>query len=190
MKNFYNIADRNNKLGTETAFTVLAKANKLASEGKNIINLGIGQPDFDTPEHIVEAGIKALKDGHHGYTPSNGILPLREAVSEQIYYDYKVNINPEQILITPGGKPTIFYSSLILGGEGNEIIYPDPGFPIYRSMIKFSGAKGIPLELSEEDNFEININKLEKLITKNTSLIIINNPNNPTGSFMKKEKID
>ena len=101
-----------------------------------------------------------------------------------------VNINPDQILITPGGKPTIFYSSLILGGEGNEIIYPDPGFPIYRSMIKFSGAKGIPLELSEEDNFEININKLEKLITKNTSLIIINNPNNPTGSFMNKEKID
>ncbi len=177
-------------LETESAFAILAKATKLVSEGKNVINLGIGQPDFPTPKNIQEAGIKAIKDGHHGYTPSNGILPLREAVSEQIYYDYKVNINPEQILITPGGKPTIFYSSLILGGEGNEIIYPDPGFPIYRSMIKFSGAKGIPLELSEEDNFEININKLEKLITKNTSLIIINNPNNPTGSFMKREKID
>ena len=113
---------------------------------------------------------------------------MEEAVSEQIYNDYKVNINSDQILITPGGKPTIFYSSLILGGENNEIIYPDPGFPIYRSMIKFSGAKGIPLELSEEDNFEIHINKLEKLITKNTSLIIINNPNNPTGSFMKQKK--
>ena len=177
-------------LETESAFTVLARANKLISEGKDIINLGIGQPDFPTPINIQEAAIKAIKDGHHGYTPSNGILPLREAVSEQIYNDYKVNINPDQILITPGGKPTIFYSSLILGGEKNEIIYPDPGFPIYRSMIKFSGAKGIPLELSEEDNFEININKLEKLITKKTSLIIINNPNNPTGSFMNKKKID
>ena len=176
-------------LETESAFAILAKATKLASEGKDVINLGIGQPDFSTPRNIQEAGIKAIKDGHHGYTPSNGILPLREAVCEQIYRDYIVNINPDQILITPGGKPTIFYSSLILGGEGNEIIYPDPGFPIYRSMINFSGAKGIPLELSEEDNFEININKLEKLITKNTSLIIINNPNNPTGSFMDKEKI-
>ena len=177
-------------LETESAFAILAKATKLASEGKDIINLGIGQPDFSTPRNIQEAGIKAIKDGHHGYTPSNGILPLREAVCEQIYNDYLVDINPDQILITPGGKPTIFYSSLILGGEGNEIIYPDPGFPIYRSMINFSGAKGVPLELSEEDNFEININKLEKLITKNTSLIIINNPNNPTGSFMNKEKID
>ncbi|MDC1047299.1 pyridoxal phosphate-dependent aminotransferase [Alphaproteobacteria bacterium] len=177
-------------LETESAFAILAKATKLASEGKDIINLGIGQPDFSTPRNIQEAGIKAIKDGHHGYTPSNGILSLREAVCEQIYNDYIVNINPDQILITPGGKPTIFYSSLILGGEGNEIIYPDPGFPIYRSMINFSGAKGIPLELSEEDNFEININKLEKLITKNTSLIIINNPNNPTGSFMNREKID
>ena len=132
-------------LETESAFAILAKATKLASEGKDIINLGIGQPDFPTPINIQEAGIKAIKDGHHGYTPSNGILPLREAVSEQIYNDYNVNINADQILITPGGKPTIFYSSLILGGEGNEIIYPDPGFPIYRSMIKFSGAKGIPL---------------------------------------------
>ncbi len=177
-------------LETESAFAILAKATKLISEGKDIINLGIGQPDFPTPVNIQEAAIKAIKDGHHGYTPSNGILSLREAVSEQIYNDYKVDINPDQILITPGGKPTIFYSSLILGGEGNEIIYPDPGFPIYRSMINFSGARGIPLELHEEDNFEINITKLEKLITNKTSLIIINNPNNPTGSFMDKKKID
>ena len=177
-------------LETESAFAILAKATNLIKEGKDIINLGIGQPDFPTPKNIQEAGIKAIRDGHHGYTPSNGILPLREAVSEQIYKDHNVNVSPEQILITPGGKPTIFYSSLILGGEGNEIIYPDPGFPIYRSMINFSGAKGIPLKLHEEDNFEINVNKLEQLITKNTSLIIINNPNNPTGSFMNKKKID
>ena len=177
-------------LETESAFAVLAKATKLISEGKDIINLGIGQPDFPTPINIQEAAIKAIKDGHHGYTPSNGILELREAVSEQIQIDYNVNISPDQILITPGGKPTIFYSSLILGGEENEIIYPDPGFPIYRSMINFSGAKAIPLKLSEKDDFEINVDKLEKLITNRTSLIILNNPNNPTGSFMSQSKID
>ena len=177
-------------LETESAFAILAKATKLISEGKDIINLGIGQPDFPTPSNIQEAAIKAIKDGHHGYTPSNGILPLREAVSEKINKDYKVNVSPDQILITPGGKPTIFYSCLILGGEDNEIIYPDPGFPIYRSMINFSGARGIPLQLSEEDNFEINIEKLEQLITNKTSLIIINNPNNPTGAFMNQFKIE
>ena len=177
-------------LETESAFAILAKATKLISEGKDIINLGIGQPDFPTPSNIQEAAIKAIKDGHHGYTPSNGILPLREAVSEKINKDYKVNVNPDQILITPGGKPTIFYSCLILGGEENEIIYPDPGFPIYRSMINFSGARGIPLKLAEEDNFEINIEKLEQLITNKTSLIIINNPNNPTGAFMNQYKIE
>ena len=177
-------------LETESAFAILAKATKLISEGKDIINLGIGQPDFPTPTNIQEAAIKAIKDGHHGYTPSNGILALREAVSEQIQNNYNVNISPDQILITPGGKPTIFYSSLILGGEENEIIYPDPGFPIYRSMINFSGAKAIPLQLSEKDDFEINVDKLEKLITNRTSLIILNNPNNPTGSFMSQSKID
>ena len=177
-------------LETESAFAVLAKATKLISEGKDIINLGIGQPDFPTPTNIQEAAIRAIKDGHHGYTPSNGILALREAVSEQIQNNYNVNISPDQILITPGGKPTIFYSSLILGGEDNEIIYPDPGFPIYRSMINFSGAKAIPLQLSEKDDFEINVDKLEKLITNRTSLIILNNPNNPTGSFMSQSKID
>ena len=177
-------------LETESAFAILAKANKLASEGKDIINLGIGQPDFPTPKNIQEAAVKAIKDGYHGYTPSNGILILREAISEMIYSNYKANISPENILITPGGKPTIFFCSLIFGGEGNEIIYPDPGFPIYRSMINFSGAKAVPLKLKEEDNFEINLEDLESLITNKTSLIIINNPNNPTGSFMNKRKID
>ena len=176
-------------LETETAFAVLAKANKLKSEGKDIINLGIGQPDFPTPQNIVEAAIKALRDGHHGYTPSNGIIELREAVSRNIYKKYQENVNPENILITPGGKPVIFFSTLIFGDKDKEIIYPDPGFPIYRSMIKYSGAKPIPLYLKEKNNFEIDINELSKLINKNTSLIIINNPNNPTGSFMNKNKI-
>ena len=176
-------------LETETAFTVLAKANKLQSEGKDIINLGIGQPDFPTPKNILEAAIKAIRDGMHGYTPSNGIIELREAVSEHIYEKYNSNINPENILITPGGKPVIFFAALIFGEKDTEIIYPDPGFPIYRSMIKYSGAKPIPLTLKEKNNFEIDIDELSKLITNKTRLIIINNPNNPTGSFMNESKI-
>ncbi len=178
------------QLETENSFTVLAKANELASKGVDVINLGIGQPDFQTPKNIQEAAIKAIKDGHHGYTPSNGITILREAVTELISNNYGANISPKNILITPGGKPVIFISILLLGGSDKEIIYPDPGFPIYRSMIKFSGAKPVPLKLNESDNFEININNLKKLINNKTSMVIINNPNNPTGSFMDSKKID
>ena len=178
------------QLETETAFAVLAKANELAARGMDVINLGIGQPDFPTPKNIQEAAIKAIRDGKHGYTPSNGLPELRNAVSERILIDYNISIDPKNILITPGGKPVIFLSALIFGGPNKEIIYPDPGFPIYRSMINFSGAKPIPLYLDEEDDFEINFDKLKSLITPKTSLIIINNPNNPTGSFMNQEKID
>ncbi len=177
------------QLETETAFAILSKANELAIKGKDIINLGIGQPDFPTPKNIQEAAIKAIKDGHHGYTPSNGILELREAICELVLNKYKSKTRPDNVLITPGGKPVIFISTLLLGGEDKEIIYPDPGFPIYRSMIRYSGAKAIPLKLSEKDNFQINIDELKELITDKTSLIIINNPNNPTGSFMNKKQI-
>ena len=177
------------ELETETAFAVLAKANKLASEGRNIINLGIGQPDFNTPINIQEAAIKAIRDGHHGYTASNGIPELREAISKLVLDKYNAKVKPENVLITPGGKPVIFISALLLGGEDNEIIYPDPGFPIYRSMIKYSGAKAVPLKLFEKNNFEIDLDHLKELITDKTSLIIVNNPNNPTGSFMNKRKI-
>lgn len=177
------------ELETETAFVILAKANQLISQGKDVINLGIGQPDFPTPKNIIEAAHKAIKDGHHGYTPSNGLLTLREAVSEHIFNKYQTSINPENILITPGGKPVIFFASLIFGEPGTEIIYPDPGFPIYRSMIKYSGATPIPLTLTEKDNFEINVEKLKDLINNKTRLIIINNPSNPTGAFMREEKI-
>ena len=185
-----HVSKRLFELETESAFAILAKANKLQSEGKDIVNLGIGQPDFPTPQNILEAAKKAINDGHHGYTPSNGILPLREAVSEYIYNNYQVTVSPDKILITPGGKPVIFFAALIFGDENKEIIYPDPGFPIYRSMIKYSGAKAVPLVLDEKDNFEINIDKLEDIISEKTSLIIINNPNNPTGSFMSLEKIN
>ena len=123
-------------LETETAFAVLAKANELKSKGKDIINLGIGQPDFLTPDNIMDAAIKAIKDGHHGYTPSNGILELREAVAKYIHENYNTDVNPDNILITPGGKPVIFFCALLFGDSQSEIIYPDPGFPIYRSMIK------------------------------------------------------
>ncbi len=177
-------------LETETAFAVLAKANELASKGMDIINLGIGQPDFPTPKNIQDAAIKAIKNGKHGYTPSNGIPELREAVSQKIFLDYGEVVNPNNILITPGGKPVIFISALIFGGPDKEIIYPDPGFPIYRSMIKFSGAKPVPNYLHENDNFEVNIDNLKKIINSKTSLIILNNPNNPTGAFMNQDKID
>ena len=150
------------ELETENAFDILAKANKLISEGKDVINLGIGQPDFPTPKNILEAANKAIKDGHHGYTPSNGILQLREAVSEHIFKKYQTFVSPDKVLITPGGKPVIFFASLIFGEIGSEIIYPDPGFPIYRSMIKYSGATPVPLYLQESDNFEINFRQTRK----------------------------
>ena len=178
------------QLETESSFAILAKANKLISEGKDIINLGIGQPDFPTPKNITEAAIKAIKDGEHGYTPSNGILKLRESVSKYIYRTYGENVDPNNILITPGGKPVIFFAALMFGEQDSEIIYPDPGFPIYRSMIRYSGAKPVPLKLREKNNFEIDLEELQKIITSKTRLIIINNPNNPTGAFINKEKIN
>ena len=190
MKNIYNVAQRNNDLGTETAFSVLAKANKLASQGKNIINLGIGQPDFQTPEHIVEAGVKALKDGHHGYTQSTGIPKLREAVSEDIKRRHDVNVSPEQILIVPGGKVIIFFSAMLMGEKGKEILYPNPGFPIYESAINYSGAKAIPYKLSEDQGFSFSADEILKKINKKTSLIIINSPANPTGGVVPRKELE
>ena len=190
MNKFYHIADRNNNLGTETAFTVLAKANKLASEGKNIINLGIGQPDFETPEHIVEAGIKALKDGHHGYTQSIGIPQLREAVSDDINRRHKVQVSPDNIIIVPGGKVIIFFSAMLMGEKNKEILYPNPGFPIYESAINYSGAKAVPYKLSEDKGFSFSAEDILKKINQNTSLIIINSPANPTGGVVPKFELE
>jgi aspartate aminotransferase len=183
------LASGMSRLGTETAFDVLARAAALQAQGKDIISLGIGQPDFKTPAHIVEAAIKALKDGHHGYTPANGILPLREAVAADLHKRHDVTVSPANIVIMPGGKPTMFFAMLMFGEPGAEIMYPDPGFPIYRSMIEYTGAKPVPIILREENGFAFSADELLASITDKTRLIIINTPGNPTGGAVPEAEI-
>ncbi|WP_116599403.1 pyridoxal phosphate-dependent aminotransferase [Primorskyibacter marinus] len=183
-------ADSLGRLGTESAFEVLARAAKLSGEGRDIINLGIGQPDFRTPDHIVEAGIKALQDGHHGYTPANGLLPLREAVAADLHRRHGVEVNPDNVVVVPGGKPTMFFAVLMFGQPGVEIMYPNPGFPIYESVIRYSGATPVPIALEEKNGFAFSAEALLAQITDRTRLIIINSPANPTGGVTPKEEID
>jgi aspartate/methionine/tyrosine aminotransferase len=183
-------ADSLSRLGTESAFIVLARAQQLARQGRDIINLGIGQPDFQTPEHIVEAGIKALKDGHHGYTPANGIPALREAVAADLARRHGVEVNPDNVVVVPGGKPTMFFAVLMFGQPGVEIMYPNPGFPIYESVIKYSGATPVPIALEEKNGFAFSAEAVLAQITDKTRLIIINSPANPTGGVTPKEEID
>ncbi|WP_417241347.1 pyridoxal phosphate-dependent aminotransferase [Celeribacter sp.] len=183
-------ADSLSRLGTESAFMVLARAGKLAAQGRDIINLGIGQPDFQTPDHIVEAGIKALKDGHHGYTPANGLPVLREAVAADLNRRHGVEVNPDNVVVVPGGKPTMFFAVLMFGQPGTEIMYPNPGFPIYESVIKYSGATPVPIGLKEENGFAFKAEDVLSKITDKTRLIIINSPANPTGGVTPKEEID
>ena len=178
------------RIGEENAFAVLARATELARQGRDIINLGIGQPDFPTPPHIVEAGIQALRNGHHGYTPANGILPLREAVSGDLHRRFGVEVSPESVMIVPGGKVTMFMAILMFGEPGAEILYPDPGFPIYRSMIEFTGATPIPVPIREENGFAFQAAETLSLITPRTRLIILNSPANPTGGVTPKAEID
>jgi aspartate aminotransferase len=178
------------RIGEENAFAVLARATALAAEGKDIINLGIGQPDFKTPDHIVEAAIKALKDGHHGYTPANGLLATREAVARRTFTTTGVEVSPENIMIVPGGKVTMFAAILIFGEPGAEILYPDPGFPIYRSMIEFTGAKPVPVPIREENGFAFSAEETLALITPKTRLLILNSPANPTGGVTPKSEIE
>jgi aspartate/methionine/tyrosine aminotransferase len=184
------LAERMSRLGTETAFEVLARAKALEAKGKSIVNLGIGQPDFLTPEHIVEAAVKALRDGHHGYTPANGILPLREAVARDIHKRLKVEIDPGNVLIVPGGKVTMFFAIMMFGEPGAEIVYPNPGFPIYESVIKFSGATPVPLPLLEKNGFAFTADDVLSRITPRTRLLIVNSPANPTGGVSPKAEID
>ena len=178
------------RIGEENAFAVLARANALSAQGRDIINLGIGQPDFRTPEHIVEAAIKALRDGHHGYTPATGIPALREAVAADLHKRFKVEVSPESVMIMPGGKPTMFMSIMMFGEPGAEILYPDPGFPIYRSMIEFTGAKPVPVPIREENGFAFSAEETLKLITPKTRLLILNSPANPTGGVTPKAEVD
>jgi aspartate/methionine/tyrosine aminotransferase len=178
------------RIGEENAFAVLARANALAAQGRDIISLGIGQPDFRTPDFIVEAAIKALRDGHHGYTAANGILQLREAVAADLSKRYGVGVSPDSVMIMPGGKPTMFMSILMFGEPGVEIMYPDPGFPIYRSMIEFTGATPVPVPIREENGFAFSAEETLKLIGPKTRLIIVNSPANPTGGVTPKVEVD
>ncbi len=184
------LAENMSRLGTETAFEVLARAAALAAEGRDIVNLGIGQPDFKTPPHVVEAACQALRDGHHGYTPANGILPLREAVAEDILARRGVEVHPDSVLIVPGGKVTMFFAILMFGEAGAEIMYPNPGFPIYESVIRYSGAKPVPIVLREENGFAFSADEVLEQVTPATRLIILNSPANPTGGVVPREEID
>src|SRR3954451_13078213 len=184
------MAGRMGVLGTETAFEVLARANALAAQGRSIINLGIGQPDFPTPDHIVEAGRKALADGHHGYTPANGIPPLRAAVAADLWRRRRVEVSPDRVLVVPGGKVTMFFAIMMFGEPGAEILYPNPGFPIYESVIRFSGATPVPIPLHESAGFSFSAEEVLAKITPRTRLLIINSPANPTGGVVPRPELD
>ena len=184
------LSEKMNRLGTETAFEVLARAEALKASGRDIINLGIGQPDFKTPDHIVDAAIKALRDGHHGYTPAPGIPELREAVAADIVKNRGIEVDPHQVLVVPGAKVTMFFAILMFGEAGAEILYPNPGFPIYESVIEFSGAQAIPIPLLEDRDFSFNADSVLSQITPRTRLVILNSPANPTGGAVPKEEID
>ena len=184
------LAHRMSLLGTENAFVVLARAEALKRQGKDIISLGIGQPDFPTPPHIVEAAAKALRDGHHGYTPANGILPLREAVAADIEKRRGVAVHPDRIVVVPGGKVTMFFAIVMFGETGAEIMYPDPGFPIYESVIRFTGATPVAMPLYEKNDFSFSADEVLAKVTPRTRLIIVNSPANPTGGAVPKAELD
>ena len=182
-KSMYDIA-------SDSAFSILARTNELKSKGNEVINLCIGQPDFPTPKNIVEAACKALKDGHHGYTSSSGILGLREAVANDLFRRNNVIVEPGQILISPGAKAIIFYTLLMFGQPGAEVITPDPGFMAYKSLIDYTGAKAVFLPHRKEQNFSFNVDELLSLITSKTKLIILNSPGNPTGGVVPEKEFD
>src|SRR5690242_7993970 len=183
------LAKRMARLGTETAFETLAKARALEAQGKDIVHLEIGEPDFDTPANVIDAGVNAMRGGWTHYSPSAGLPQLREAVAEEVSQTRGVKVAPEEVVIVPGGKPTIYFTFTALVEEGDEVIYPNPGFPIYESLINFTGAKPVPLPLREEKDFRLDPNELADLITEKTKLIVINSPHNPTGSVLTKQDV-
>jgi len=184
------LAQRLSNLGTESAFEVLARAKALQKAGKSIVNLGIGSPDFRTPDNIVEAGRKALADGYHFYTPAKGLPELREAVAKDCLDRRGVAVDPDHVMIVPGGKPTMYFAISMFGEPGAEILYPNPGFPIYESLIKYTGATPAPIELREENGFSFNPDAVLAKITPRTRLIIVNTPANPTGGVIRKPEMD
>lgn len=182
-------ADRMSRLGTETAFEVLVKARALEAQGRDVIHLEIGEPDFDTPRHIVEAGKQALDEGYTHYGPSAGLPELREAIAQDVSRFRALSVHPEQVVVTPGAKPIMFFVILALAQDGDEVIYPNPGFPIYESVIRFVGATPVPIPLREERNFSLDVNQLRDLVTDRTRLIILNSPQNPTGGILPSEDL-
>ena len=183
------LAKRMARLGTETAFEVLVKAKALEAQGRDIIHLEIGEPDFDTPSNIIDAGCDALRKGFTHYGPSAGMMELREVIAQHVSETRRVNVTPDEVVVVPGGKPIIFFSILTLAEDGDEIIYPNPGFPIYESMINYVGAKAVPIRLREELEFRLDVDELASLINDRTKLIILNSPQNPTGGVLTKDDI-
>ncbi len=178
------------RLGTETAFEVLVKAKALEAQGRDIVHLEIGEPDFDTPRNIIDAAVDALHKGFTHYGPSAGLMELREVIAQYVSGTRRVNVTPDEVVVVPGGKPIIFFSILALAQEGDEVIYPNPGFPIYESMINYVGAKAVPIRLREELDFRLHVDELAALINDRTKLIILNSPQNPTGGVLEKKDID
>ena len=187
--NSHTFANRMSRLGTESAFEVLAKAKSLEAQGKDIIHLEIGQPDFTTPMNVCEAAFKAMKDGHTGYCPSAGLPEFREVVAQHISETRKIDIHPDEVTVTPGAKPIIFFTILALVDDGDEVIYPEPGFPVYESVIDFIGGKAIALPLREEVGFRFRIEDLVDSITDRTKLLILNSPQNPTGGTLTESDL-
>jgi aspartate/methionine/tyrosine aminotransferase len=183
------LAQRMSRLGTETAFEVLVRARALEKQGKSIIHLEIGEPDMDTPANVVEAGVDALRKGYTHYGPAAGLPELREAIAAEVSSSRGIKVSPDEVVVVPGGKPIIFFTMLALVEEGDEVIYPNPGFPIYESMINFLSAKAVPIPLREERDFRLDVNELASLITDRTKLIILNSPQNPTGGIITKEDV-
>src|SRR6266849_764064 len=183
------LAERMSRLGTETAFEVLNKARALERQGKEIVHLEIGEPDFDTPANIVEAGVEALHKGWTHYGPSAGLPELRQAIAQEVSRSRVVQVASDEVVVVPGGKPIIFFTILAFADVGDEVIYPNPGFPIYESMIHYVGAQAVPIRLQEEKDFGFAVDELASLITDRTKLIILNSPHNPTGGVLSKRDI-
>src|ERR1017187_3565403 len=184
------LASRMSRLGTETAFEVLNRARALEKQGKNIIHLEIGEPDFDTPSNVIEAGIDAMHKGWTHYGPAAGLPELRQTIADYVSHTRGVKVAPEEVVVVPGGKPIIFFTIMSLIDEEDEVIYPNPGFPIYESMIHYVGGKAVPIRLREDHDFSLDVNELAALITDRTKLIILNSPQNPTGGVMQRKDVE